>query len=113
MQDLTDYLRGNTTLVSLRLHKIKPMNLHFLAALASPGNSIKKLTLEIFKIRNHQFYYQAEHDPQYFDSLPRNHVLEELNIRGSTHKEYKIFSRYFGSLLRMFANLKTLELRSI
>jgi hypothetical protein len=56
MNDIAEYLRTNGTLVSLRLHKIKPMNLHFLAGLVSPTSSLKKLTLEIFKINNPAFY---------------------------------------------------------
>ena len=112
MLELAEYLRENTTLVKLRIQKFKPMHLHFLSALAY-NTTLKSVTLEIFKINNHHFYNQAEHDPSIFDSLPKNQVLEELNIRGSTHREYMVFSRYFGSLLGMFSNLKSLELRSI
>jgi hypothetical protein len=112
MSDLYNYLKGNETLKTLRLQKIKPFNFHFLTALAE-NTTLKSLTLEIFKINNHAFYSYAEHDPNYFDQLPRNNVLEELNIRGSTHKEYLVFSRYFGSFLSMFTALTTLDIRSL
>jgi hypothetical protein len=112
MAELGEYLRGNASLVTLRLQKVKPIHLHFLSAL-SDNTTLKTLTLEIFKINNPEFYGQAEHAPGFFDDLPRNHVLQEFNIRGSTYKEYVVHSRYFASLLRLFTNLKALELRSI
>lgn len=74
MAELGEYLRGNTSLVTLRLQKIKPMHLHFLSAL-SENTTLKTLTLEIFKITNQELYWQAEHDTEYFDGLPRNQVL--------------------------------------
>ena len=112
MAELGEYLRGNASLVTLRLQKIKPMHLHFLSAL-SENATLKTLTLEIFKINNPEFYGQAEHAPGFFDGLPRNHTLQELNIRGSTYREYVVHSRYFASLLRLFSSLRSLELRSI
>jgi len=71
------------------------------------------LTLEIFKINNPEFYSQKEHPQNYFDHLARNQILENLIIRGSSHKEFEVFTLYFASLLRMFEKLETLELRSI
>lgn len=107
---LNEFLETNDSLEVLKLTKVKPINLHFMAALGMNKESkIRELSLEIFKINDASIDNQPELPADFFDKL-ENNVLEKLTIKGSTHKHYILHDGYFASMLRMFKGLKSLEL---
>ncbi len=75
-------------------------------------SKLRELSLEIFKINDIRIDIQPDLPADFFDNL-QNHVLEKLTIKGSTYKHFILHDGYFASMLRMFKNLKNLELHNI
>lgn len=110
MMILSEFLETNYSLEVLKLTKVKPVNLNFMAALGRNEESkIRELSIEIFKINDQAIDNQPDLPANYFEEFS-NQSLEKLTIKGSTYKNYILHDGYFSSLLMMFKNLKSIEL---